>query len=164
LDWQPYSGSDLPDQGSAIKELSDLLASDNISLAVDFYPWQRSKKTAQQTGQYVGVYPAWTTDTFDVPLLSPTIDCSQIALFTQQDNSFIFETIEETFKNNIVGIVGTYLYPEAIQRLIDKYPHNISRAKDERSLIRMLAANVVMSPSVNLKLSITSAKKTKLTT
>jgi len=111
-----------------------------VLLKVDFLPWQRSKKTAQQNQQYVGVYPAWATDTFAGALLSPTIDCSQVALFTQQDSAFNFNSMEETFRDYIVGIVSTYGYPENIQRLIDKYPHNISRVKDERSMIRMLAA------------------------
>ncbi len=41
LNWQPYSGDDLPHRGSAITLLSKVLETEGIILEVEFYPWSR---------------------------------------------------------------------------------------------------------------------------
>ena len=47
LNWQPYADSKMGNQGSSIQKLRELLAKEDISLIVEFFPWNRAKKLAE---------------------------------------------------------------------------------------------------------------------
>jgi len=138
LEWQPYSGSQLPGQGSAIKKLRTLLAHHNIKLEVDFLPWLRAKKIVQIDSRYLGIYPAWPEDGFSKGATSPPIDCSTIAIFTQTDREITFHSIHELFNDYTVGVVRAYSYPRAIEQAMIAHPNHVSRAHNTKQLVKML--------------------------
>ena len=140
LEWQPHSGSKFPQQGNSIEKLRQLLAKDNIELQVDFFPWKRAKKIVKSNSEYIGVYPAWPLEVSPPVLISPTIDCSSIAVFTHIDSDVRYTSIETLFQDYSVGLVNTYVYPEIIEQVKTKYPHNVSAAISSRLLVKMLSA------------------------
>jgi polar amino acid transport system substrate-binding protein len=157
LSWQPYSGPELVDQGSSIKKLTELLKKENITLIVKFYPWQRAKYLAQTNPEYIGIYPAWPEDVFDNALISPPIDWSEIAIMKLAQQELNFDTIENLFKNNSVGVVTTYIYPKIFDDAIKKYPDNVEHAPNEFSLLMKLSKGrgiaAITDPKVMLHLA-----------
>jgi len=148
LQWEPHSGSQLPEQGSAIAKLRALLKTHNIALKVDFLPWKRAIRVVQSDESYLGIYPAWPEDVFPHSITSPPIDCSTIAVFTQTDQFVTFKSIDDLFSQYNVGIISTYSYPYEIEQAVLANPERITRAHNESQLVKMLAAkrnNVAIS-------------------
>lgn len=58
LDWQPFSGKDLPEGGAGIAVLRAALKAEGIDLEVEFYPWTRALEQGAQSS-FVGIYPSW---------------------------------------------------------------------------------------------------------
>ena len=139
LVWPPYSSPDLPDQGTSIKKLTELLKKENITLIVEFYPWHRAKYLVQTNPKYLGIFPAWPEDVFDNALISPAIDWSEIAILKLSEQELTFDSIDNLFKEYPVGVVSTYIYPDIIENAIKKYPHNVEHAPNEYSLLMKLS-------------------------
>lgn len=62
LFWPPYTGTDLPGQGSTTQAVQELLSSNGYSLSVDFMPWARAIKVVDGPGSgYDGYFPEYYT-------------------------------------------------------------------------------------------------------
>ena len=140
LDWQPYSGANVVDQGSSVQKLRELLAQRDIALEVEFYPWARGKKLVETNSSYVGVFPAWPEDVFEGAIVSKAVDWSEISILKRKDKALNYLSIEELFKNYSVGVVSSYIYPKEIEQAMDKYPQNVEPAPNELSLLKKLSA------------------------
>jgi len=139
LDWQPYSGSDMANQGESINKLRELLKKEGIELIVEFYPWARAQKIAQ-TKNYIGYFPAWPEEVKEGFIASLPVDWSYIGVMTYSGSNATWESIDKMFANFRVGIISTYAYPQDIAEAIKKYPHNTKSAPDELSLVKMLSS------------------------
>lgn len=139
LNWQPYADSTLKNQGSSIEKLRTLLKKQDITLVVEFYPWNRAKFLAINNTDYIGVYPAWTEDVFENAIISPAVDWSTIAILKLSDQTVNFDSIDQLFEKYTVGIVGSYTYPKVIADAIKKYPHHAEKASNELSLLKKLS-------------------------
>ena len=157
LSWPPYSGPELAHQGSSIKILKELLKKNNITLIVEFLPWQRAKYLVQTDPEYLAIFPAWPEDVFDNALLSPAIDWSEIGILKRTQQTLNFDSIDELFRNHSIGVVSTYIYPKIFDDVIKKYPHQIEHAPNERSLLMKLASGrslaAITDPKVMLHLA-----------
>lgn len=136
LDWPPYTGPDLPDQGTAIAALRRILAAEGIELRVVFLPWARAKQEAGN-GDNAGYYPAWVEEVTPGFAASPPIVFSRIGVMART-RSVRFADLRDLFARHTVGLVKTYAYPEAIARLAAEFPRHAIWAPDERTLARML--------------------------
>lgn len=58
LEWPPYSGTDLPDQGFSVRVARAAFEAMGHSLEVDFFPWKRAVQTGLGPG-YVGYFPEY---------------------------------------------------------------------------------------------------------
>lgn len=157
LNWPPYSGPELAHQGSSIKILKELLKKNNITLIVEFLPWQRAKYLVQTDPEYLAIFPAWPEDVFDNALLSPAIDWSEIGILKRTQQALNFDSIDELFKNHAIGVVSTYIYPKVFEDAIKKYPNQIEHAPNEFSLLMKLSSDrssaAITDPKVMLHLA-----------
>ncbi|WP_421901180.1 substrate-binding periplasmic protein [Maridesulfovibrio sp.] len=150
LDWEPYSGKNLPDHGKSIVKLRQALQLSGIKLEVEFLPWARAKTMATQPG-YIGYFPAWPEEVEDDFVASPPVDWSKISIMARR-RICIPENIDSLFARHIVGLVKTYEYPEEIAEAAKRYSDNVDQAPDENSLVRKLARGrcevAITDPSV----------------
>lgn len=136
LNWEPYSGSTLHKQGTAINTLREKLKTQGIELEVEYLPWTRAKERAKNP-KYVGYAPAWPEEVNAGFLASPAIGHSTINVIAK-DATVAFTTLEDAFKNNTVGLVRSYVYPANVTALAEKYAKNVSMTSCEESLTKML--------------------------
>ena len=139
LEWPPYSGADLPDQGLAIKELRDNLEKQGITLKVDFFPWKRAILKARGES-YIGYYPAWPEEVEEGFTASKKVMDSQLYIFKNKDISERSTNMEYLFSKYKMGLVESYTYPNLISKYSNLYHLNVSYAKDELQLFTMLSA------------------------
>lgn len=156
LDWQPYSGSDMANQGKSIEKLKELLKKEGITLEIVFYPWLRAKELAKKK-EFVGYFPAWPEEVDDGFVASPPVDWSEISILKAAKANITYANIDDLFQKYKVGIVQTYVYPEAINLAAKKYPAHADATPDESALLKKLSAGrddvAITDPSVMLYLA-----------
>ncbi|MCP4115018.1 MAG: hypothetical protein GY737_06340 [Desulfobacteraceae bacterium] len=138
LDWQPYSGSDIRDQGKSIAILRNILARHDIELIVEFYPWKRAQKLAG-TRKYVGYFPAWPEEVAKGFLPSLPVDWSYIGVLTYTGSNLAWESIDKLYETNKVITISTYVYPKKIENAMKRFPGNVISSPDESLCAKMLA-------------------------
>jgi len=138
LAWEPYSGSDIPKQGSSIDILRELLKQEGIELIVEFYPWKRAQMLAAKTG-YVGYFPAWPEEVAEGFTASPAIDWSSIGVLKRSNQAISFDSINTLYEKYKVGTVSTYAYPKKITDAMMLFPQNVSGAPHEEALLKKLS-------------------------
>ncbi len=138
LNWEPYAGEHLHEQGASIQALRALLQPHDIRLEVDFYPWRRAQMVAEGK-DYIGYYPAWPAEVKEGFISSKAIDYSQLALVKQSGSEVHFSSLDNLFRDYRVGLVKTYAYPVQIAAIISRYPEHVVWAETERALIRKLS-------------------------
>lgn len=139
LNWQPYSGDDMNNQGNAIQALRNALQKSDIELLVEFYPWKRAQKLASSK-RYIGYFPAWPEEVYAGFIASNTISWSNISVISANKHNVVFDSIDDLFKNYSVGLVESYTYPEKIEICASKYKINVFDALNELLLLRKLVA------------------------
>ncbi|WDE07955.1 hypothetical protein SG34_014320 [Thalassomonas viridans] len=157
LDWQPYSGETLANQGRSVEKLKQILQQAGITLVVEFYPWNRSKMLVKTNHEYIGIFPVWPEDTFEAALLSSPVDWSEIAVLKRAGIEVNFNSIDELFKKYSVGVVSTYIYPKKIMDAMAKHPQHTDGASNEVTLLKKLATGrnqvAITDPKVMLFLA-----------
>ncbi|WP_147822445.1 transporter substrate-binding domain-containing protein [Salidesulfovibrio onnuriiensis] len=155
LDWQPYSGSDMASQGNSIQKLRDLLQKEGIELKVEFYPWARAQKLAS-TADYVGYFPAWPEEVTEGFTASEPVDWSEIGVLTYKGSGLQWSGVDALF-GEMVGLVGTYTYPQNITAAAAKNPANVDKASNEVALLKKLSGKrfraAITDPAVMLYLA-----------
>lgn len=156
LDWQPYSGGDMPNQGNSIRKLRELLEKEGIKLVVEFYPWKRAQIMAKSK-EYVGYFPAWPEEVGTGFIASPPVDWSGIGILKKSEVHLDFDSIDDLFRKYNIGVIGTYKYPDIIDRAMKKYPDHVDSAPHEISLLKKLSAKrhdaAITDPKVMLYLA-----------
>lgn len=151
LNWEPYSGAEMTNEGNSIQKLRELLRQEGIRLIVEFYPWKRAQAKARST-EYVGYFPAWPEEVARKFIASPPVDWSEVGVLKLSSSSVSFESIDELFKKYTVGFVNTYKYPRLISDAMKKYPDHVDGAPNEVSLLRKLSRGrhhvAITDPSV----------------
>ncbi len=139
LDWQPYSGSDMKNQGHSVQKLRELLSKKGITLAVEFYPWKRAQYLAKNK-EYVGYFPAWPEEVAKGFVGSEAVDWSEVQGLKRSGEAISYGSTDELFKKYRIGIVRTYVYPKVITDAMKKYSKNVVKSNDEKTLLKMLSA------------------------
>lgn len=140
LNWQPYSGAEMSNQGNSIQKLRSVLEKAGISLSVEFYPWKRAQQKAG-TAEYVGYFPAWPEEVTAGFIASEPVDKSTLGVMKNEAVTLTWNSVEDLFKNYKVGVIKTYVYPDAVNAAMAKYPQNVDNTPDEVSLLRKLSSH-----------------------
>lgn len=59
LDWQPYSGAGLVNQGASVAVAKAAFEAMGHTLVVEFFPWSRAVNLAKNNDKYVGYFPEY---------------------------------------------------------------------------------------------------------
>ncbi|MDD9302031.1 MAG: hypothetical protein HUK40_06665 [Desulfobacter sp.] len=161
LDWQPYAGTEMANQGNSIQKLRILLEKQGITLVVEYYPWKRAQFLARKP-EYVGYFPAWPEEVAEDFVASPPIDWSVLGYIKEKHSRVEFNTVQELFKNYTVGIVFTYVYPQAVQKAMTAYPEHTDKSPDEVSLLRKLSLGRFQVALTDPKVMMYLAEKEKI--
>lgn len=139
LNWQPYSGAEMINEGNAVQKLKSVLRQHDIETLFEFYPWSRAQVQAKEKG-YLGYFPAWPEEVQEGFMASVPIAWSEIAVLAMTDKKIVFSSIEDLFRDHTVGLVRTYVYPENITKAAQAFPDNVLYADNEQLLAKKLHA------------------------
>ncbi|MCP4115019.1 MAG: amino acid ABC transporter substrate-binding protein [Desulfobacteraceae bacterium] len=162
LDWQPYSGSDMRDQGKSIAILKDVLARNGIELIVEFYPWRRAQYLARQP-KYLGYFPAWPEEVAEGFVASQPVDWSYIGVLAPTGSNLTWENIDTLYKNHKVATIVTYAYPREIEDAMKRFPGNVITSPNETLCAKMLVGKRAEAAITDPNVMLYSAKQVGIT-
>lgn len=117
LDWPPYSGKQLQQQGASVAVATAAFAAMGHELKVDFLPWTRAVKSSSQAdSKYLGYFPeyAYESDTFS---FSDVMGLSPLGIVENKAKPVTWETTADFSKINL-GVVQDYVNTEELDSLI----------------------------------------------
>ena len=111
IDYPPYFGSTLPNQGPLLEVIVEAFALVDRKVVVEELPWSRALKWTKN-GRYDGLCCAWHRDdrTADFLFSSPLPE-TILSFMKRRDSDIAFDGFE-SLSNYQVGVVRGYSYPD----------------------------------------------------
>ena len=139
LEYPPYYGKDLPDQGFMTEIIQGAFAESGYQVTVKFRPWKRAFEEAK-AGKFDGAYTMWIREErkqwfiFSAPLL-PNL----IGFYVRKQDPIAFETLED-LKPFKIGVVRGYADPPAFEKAT--YLQKTVANTDEQNMRKLLLGSI----------------------
>jgi polar amino acid transport system substrate-binding protein len=138
IDWAPYTGKDLPGQGTAIKAFKALAEKAGVNVTFEFRPtWEDAVETSKKDG-YDGFYPGWPEDVIKGYFGSKDIFLSPIGFAELKSFPTSWKNLDD-LKDKKIIIVKDYAYPKELTDFLAKGTTKIIKANSDIESIKMLA-------------------------
>ena len=148
LDWQPFSGANLPEGGAGVAVLRAALKAEGIDLVVEFYPWTRAIETAKDPA-YAGVYPSWPEDVGDGFTKSPVLFKSPVGFVEPKSAPLVWSKLED-LKGKTIGTVQDYGNTAEFMKLIKAGTIKTQVVVDDLTNIKKVAGGRVDGAFIDL--------------
>ena len=119
LEWPPYAGADLPDQGSSIALVRKAYAAMGYKLEVTFFPWSRAVMLANDpTSEYAGYFPEYYSDEIAKKFIySEEIGFSPLGFAERKSHTVSWTTISDLSRYQI-GVVQDYINTDEFDAMV----------------------------------------------
>jgi len=139
LDWEPYVGSQMKDQGYLAVLVRQAFNRRDIDVDIQFHQWSRVIGLAKK-GRVDGYFPEYYSDSITrYARFSNPIPAGPLGLFSRKESQIKFTTLKD-LKGYRIGIVKGYINSREFDAadFLDKHP-----VKDDLSNLRLLLAGRV---------------------
>lgn len=116
LEWPPYSGKALAEQGASIAVAKAAFASMGHQLVVEFYPWSRAVKLASDDKKYVGYLPEYYYES-DQFVFSEPMGQGPLGLMQHKDKPLTWNNVSDLTRYKL-GVVQDYINTDELDGLI----------------------------------------------
>lgn len=117
LEWAPYTGKDLADQGLASKVVRNALAASGYSVIIDFMPWRRALSVGFDGSQgHDGVFPVYAERASRECVSSAPIGVSPVG-FAERRSDPVAWTALADLKGLRIGVMSGYFNAREFDRL-----------------------------------------------
>lgn len=139
LEWPPFVGQELTDQGPVTARVRAICAVAGMSLELSFAPWKRVLRDAS-TGTTHGFFPEYRSAHREkVFYFSQPVGCSVVGLVHRRDVMLGWTRLEELASFRI-GVVDGYVNTEEFDRLMDKGVLRPVKCNSDVLALRMVEA------------------------
>ncbi|MFV3128293.1 substrate-binding periplasmic protein [Niveispirillum sp. KHB5.9] len=141
LEWPPFSGAALTNQGLSTAIIARTLATAGMALDVDFLPWQRAVHTGLRDAAYAGYYPEYASAGLEGGrcLLSDPIGSSPLGFAERVEAPVTWRGLGD-LKDRRIGTVRGYVNTDAFDRAAADGSLGVEPAVDDATNLRKLAA------------------------
>lgn len=141
LEWPPYSGQDLPNQGASIAVAKAAFDAMGHTLEVDFFPWSRAVALAKGDHSYVGYFPEYLYESQDFVFSDP-MGKGPLGFVEQSSNSIQWESLDD-LKNYQIGVVQDYVNTAELDAMIASGEIDASSVtSDAQNVLKVAAGRV----------------------
>ena len=106
LEWPPYVGETLPEQGAMAVVAREAFAAMGYTLHIEFFPWMRAIYYAKREGKYAGYFPEYYAKAIEEQFLfSATIGASPLGFLERKDDPIAWQTLDD-LKAITIGAVN----------------------------------------------------------
>jgi polar amino acid transport system substrate-binding protein len=140
LDWPPYTGENLPGEGTSAIISRHAFAVSNIDMTTVFYPWRRVLDSLQSDTTVVGYYPEYKTARLEQKFyFSDSIGTSPLGFVYLAETAFNW-SVPDDLKNWRVGVVAGYVNQPVFDQMVKNGELHTLAANDDLTLLRLLNA------------------------
>lgn len=117
LDWPPYAGKTLADQGASVAVAKAAFKAMGHDLEVDFFPWSRAVKLASEGGsKYMGYFPEYFYESAEF-VFSVPMGQGPLGLVERSDKAITWSSMADLSQYSI-GVVQDYVNTEELDAMI----------------------------------------------
>lgn len=146
LEWPPFVGQDLPDQGATSARVRSICAVAGLEPHLSFLPWKRVLMEAR-TGLAQGYFPEYrSVDRETEFYFSKAVGCSVVGLVHRRDMTLDWTRLEDLSSYRL-GVVDGYVNTEEFDRLVDMGILFPVKCNSDEMALRMLGPEGSMRPS-----------------
>ena len=118
LEWPPYSGETLPEQGLSVLIAKKAFEAMGYTLEVEFYPWKRALMLARSSKEYHGYLPEYRTGALESACyFSHPIGKSVLGMVERKNKPLAWENLRDLARYKL-GIVDGYVNTQALDGMI----------------------------------------------
>lgn len=138
LEWPPYSGASLENQGASVAVAKEALKAMGHSVTVEFFPWQRAVNMGLKNPAYEGYFPEYYADGLDCTF-SEKMGDSPLGFAEQASKPITWNSLEDLAAYNI-GTVRGYVNTAAFDQKVAQGDLKVDPASDDITNLRKIAA------------------------
>lgn len=118
LDWPPYTGENLPNQGTSAEKVKAAFKAMGYVAGVEILPWSRAVEEARRNPEVIGYFPKYfEASTEDSFIFSQIIGESPLGFVEPVSAPVVWDTLAD-LKGLTIGIVRGYANTEAFDSMV----------------------------------------------
>jgi polar amino acid transport system substrate-binding protein len=140
LDWPPYSGKNLTQQGASVAVAKAAFKAMGYELQVSFFPWSRAVALAKDgKSNFSGYFPEYySDDTAKDFIYSNAMGSGPLGFAERKDNSIIWTNLDD-LKPYKIGVVQDYINTTEFDSMVaSKALKTSSTTSDTKNLLKMI--------------------------
>lgn len=144
LDWPPYSGKALTEQGASVAVAKAAFKAMGYELKVSFYPWSRAVALAKDDGsKYSGYFPEYfSDDTAKDFIYSEAMGSGPLGFAERKDNSIAWSELND-LKSKKIGIVQDYINTTEFDAMVaQKTLKTSTTTSDTKNLLKLVNGRI----------------------
>ncbi len=140
LEWPPYIGRELPDQGALAIVARAAFAKAGYELRIDFYPWARTLHMARTEKKYAGYFPEYFSEEIAKEFVfSDPVGTSPLGFAERKDAPVSWQTLDDLCSVKIIGTVRAYVNTEAFDLKAARGEIRVEEVTDDATNLRKIA-------------------------
>jgi polar amino acid transport system substrate-binding protein len=140
LEWPPYTGVNLVDDGASAKVVREALTAAGMDLQIRFFPWQRAVQTAREDGNFIGYFPEYHAESIEADFLfSDPIGTSPLGFIENAEKPVSWAALGD-LKPYTIGVVSGYVNTGEFDALMESGQLKTDPVTDDATNIRKVAA------------------------
>ncbi|WP_230409319.1 substrate-binding periplasmic protein [Zooshikella harenae] len=146
LDWPPYTGKTLPDQGASVAVAKAVFAEAGLELVVDFYPWKRAVNLAKNDDKYLGYFPEYYAAELEEDFIfSEPMGSGPLGFAERKDDPVMWKTLDD-LKAYKIGTVSGYVNTTEFDQMAEAGTIKVDNAGDDvKNLLKLNAGRVKLA-------------------
>jgi len=140
LDWPPYSGKHLAQQGASVAVAKAAFKAMGYDLQVSFFPWSRAVALAKDgKSNFSGYFPEYySDDTAKDFIYSEAMGSGPLGFAERKDNSIVWSDLND-LKAYKIGVVQDYINTTDFDAMVaSKALKTSSTTSDTKNLLKMV--------------------------
>ncbi|XOZ32626.1 substrate-binding periplasmic protein [Halomonadaceae bacterium KBTZ08] len=139
LEWPPYTGSELPQQGASMAVVEAAFEAMGHDLEVQFLPWQRAVDKARQSTAIAGYFPEYYADSLEEDFIfSDSIGKGPLGLAEQAGNPIEWSSLAD-LKDYTIGTVSGYVNTAEFDAMAERGELEVEPVTDDATNLRKVA-------------------------
>lgn len=143
LEWPPYTGARLPDNGFISRRVKAAYAAQGLEAETGFFPWRSAMRLPYTDHRFTGFFPAYpSAERKKVCYLSEPVGVSPVGIAELRKKPLSWKRIEDLVRYRM-GVVTAYSNEDSFDRLVkDGSIKTTSSETDAENLLHLLNGRV----------------------
>ncbi|MDK2126571.1 substrate-binding periplasmic protein [Parachitinimonas caeni] len=138
LEWPPYTGAKLPEQGASVAVVKAAFKAMGYELRVNFYPWSRAVELGKNDPGFAGYFPEYFSDQLAKDFeLSEPIGTGPLGLAQRKGEGYNWSKVADLASKK-VGVVQDYVNTDEFDDRVAKKQQPVDVALDDtKNLLKL---------------------------